>query len=176
MKIHKGFTLIELMVVLAVAAVLMTVALPSFLAVIQNNKSITQANELVAAINLARSEAIKRGRSVFICASSDQATCIATYANTSWPSGWIVVEDTDASGTYTTADDTNVLRVWDAMATGTSLTNDTSETIIRYRSTGLTDLAAELTFTMKVADCKNNNGRLIKINTTGRIHSEKTAC
>jgi type IV fimbrial biogenesis protein FimT len=66
----RGFTLVELMITLAVAAVLLTVAVPSFQAVFQNNRLVSQVNELVTAINLARNEAIKRGVNVTLRAET----------------------------------------------------------------------------------------------------------
>ena len=68
---HKcGFSLIELMVTLAVAAVLMAVAAPSFTNITVSNKLTTTANEVVGAINLARTEAIKRNASTQVCSNS----------------------------------------------------------------------------------------------------------
>ena len=64
MKVCRGFTLLELMVTVAVLAILATVGIPSFVDLVQNNRVTTQANELVTALNVARTEAVKRGRSV----------------------------------------------------------------------------------------------------------------
>ena len=60
MKNVRGFTLIELMITLAVAAILITAALPSFNEFIKNNRLTTQANNFIATLNLARSEAPAR--------------------------------------------------------------------------------------------------------------------
>lgn len=62
-----GFTLIELLVTIALASVLMAVAVPSFNQMVVSSRLTTQANEFVAAISLARSEAIKRNRSLSLC-------------------------------------------------------------------------------------------------------------
>jgi type IV fimbrial biogenesis protein FimT len=64
MKMCRGFTLLELMVTIAVLAILATIGVPSFQGLIQSNRVTTQTNELVTALNFARTEAIKRGRSV----------------------------------------------------------------------------------------------------------------
>lgn len=61
-----GFTLIELMVTISIAAILLAVGVPSFQAIIENNRLATQSNELITAVNLARSEAIKRGVNISI--------------------------------------------------------------------------------------------------------------
>ena len=64
MKMCRGFTLLELMVTVAVVAILATVGVPSFRDLIQNNRVTTQTNELVTALNFARTEAVKRARAV----------------------------------------------------------------------------------------------------------------
>ncbi len=87
-----GFTLIELMVTLAVAAILAAMAAPSFRILLANNRLSTQTNELVGAVTFTRSEAVKRGRNVTLCrADSDTAlTCLA--GNQSEWEHWIVVD------------------------------------------------------------------------------------
>jgi len=69
-----GFTLIELVVTMAVAAILVTVALPNMRAFIQNGRLNTQTNDLIGDLNFARSEAIKRRSNVGICRSTDGVT------------------------------------------------------------------------------------------------------
>lgn len=68
-----GFTLVELMIGLAVAAILLVIALPSFRSITATNRLVTTANELVGAINVARMEAIKRNASVQFCSNSASA-------------------------------------------------------------------------------------------------------
>ncbi len=72
-----GFTLLELIVTIAVASIILGIAVPSFRAMSINNRLATQANDIVGAINLARSEAIKRNRSVSLCRVRDgnDTTC-----------------------------------------------------------------------------------------------------
>lgn len=70
MNRERGFTLVELMITLAVMAILLTVGIPSFQTIFQSNRLATQANEMIGAINLARSEAIKRGANVTVTASA----------------------------------------------------------------------------------------------------------
>lgn len=70
-----GFSLIELVVAMAVALVLISIAFPSFRTLTQNSRLAAQVNDLIVDLSYARSEAIKRRAVVSICTSSDGATC-----------------------------------------------------------------------------------------------------
>lgn len=83
----RGFTLIELMVTVSVAAVLLAVAAPSFNSVVINNRLSGYANSWVASAQLARSEAIKRNSPVTLCRSANGSTCAASGT---WDQGWVV--------------------------------------------------------------------------------------
>ena len=84
----KGFTLVELMVTIAVVAVLLAIALPSFRKVIQRNRVASASNDLLASISYARTTAINRGQLVSMCPSTDGTGC--TSAGKDFESGWIV--------------------------------------------------------------------------------------
>lgn len=72
---NAGFSLVELMVTVAVLAVLLGLAVPSFQGVIQQNRLTAATNELVAAVQLARAEAIRRNREVELCPTENGSTC-----------------------------------------------------------------------------------------------------
>jgi type IV fimbrial biogenesis protein FimT len=74
---QPGFTLIELLVTIAVLAILIAAAVPSFTSLINANRLSTQANEMVATLQMARSEAVRLNTSVVVCRSTDGATCAA---------------------------------------------------------------------------------------------------
>ena len=88
-----GFTLVELMVTIAIVAILTAIALPSFSTSIRNSRLASTTNEFIAAVNLARSEAVKSNRTAQVCASADGATC-----GTNWSQGWIVWADANGNG------------------------------------------------------------------------------
>ena len=95
MKRNLGFTLVELMVTLAVLVILISIAIPSFMNMIQNSRSAALANSIVIALNVARSEAVKRNALVNLCPSSDGATCMA--APLDWTVGWIAQQNAGAA-------------------------------------------------------------------------------
>lgn len=83
---HNGFTLIELVITIALLGILVAWAVPNIRTFIKNARIVSVTNELVADIGLARQEAQRRGRTVQICASNDGTTC----SGTDWLDGWII--------------------------------------------------------------------------------------
>jgi len=90
MKKQSGFTLIELMVTLIIAGILYAVAGPSISNVVSEKQSVATTNELLAALHIARSEAVKLNQRVTICESSNGTSCSSTGE---WENGWIVFID-----------------------------------------------------------------------------------
>jgi len=86
-----GFTVVEVMVALAIVAILVGVAAPSFRTALMNMRMSAAANDLIADLSFARSEASKLNVTVFICASTNNVQC-----NTiQWNRGWIIFPDLD---------------------------------------------------------------------------------
>ena len=95
MRRARGLTLVELMTVIAVAAILAAVAIPSFTKIIATQRLKSAASNLQIALLTARSEAIKRNTNV--CMSTAANNCTST---SSWNGGWYVTNGTTALGTY----------------------------------------------------------------------------
>jgi type IV fimbrial biogenesis protein FimT len=91
----RGFTLVELLMVMCVAAVLLTFAIPSFSRIMSSSKLTAASNALLSSMYLARSEAIKRNGRVALCKTVDGSSCVATGG---WEQGWIVFRDTNNNG------------------------------------------------------------------------------
>lgn len=87
-RAFSGFTLIELMVTIAVLSIVMLVAVPSFNSLVQGNRLTGQTNQFVAALNLAKAEAVKRNLTIVFCHSADAISCSEPTA-AGWQ-GWII--------------------------------------------------------------------------------------
>ncbi len=109
---QHGFTLIELMIVVTLLAIISAIALPAFQGFIASNRLTSEANELLAGLNLARSEAVRTQRHVVLCRTNGVVEvdpsdpncpmkiegCVETSAG-SWQ-GWAVFVDSDSNGVY----------------------------------------------------------------------------
>ena len=97
---QQGFTLVELMVTLAVAIILLAVGMPLFSGMAANNRATAQANTFLAGFKLARSEAVKRAADVSVCAVADPAASpVSCGGNGDWPNGLLVFTDAGTAGT-----------------------------------------------------------------------------
>lgn len=101
----RGFTIIELIVAVALLAVLTGFAVPAFTAVINNNRLAGASNELAAALQSARIEAVRRGQRVIVCSTVNGTGCAA--ADAQW-TGWLSFVDEDGNSSPQTSE---ILRV-----------------------------------------------------------------
>lgn len=170
---QQGFTLIELMVTISLLAILLSIAIPSFTSTIRSNQIATTSNDLSTALNLARSEASKRGATVSACARNGNVCSGAT----DWSAGWLVFTDTGVLGTIDGSD--TVLNTYSSSAAGMSIVS--SDAAVTYTTTGaLTNHVApptDPTFTITKTGCGANEKRIITVQTlTGRSKLSKSDC
>ena len=160
MKRQTGFTLIELMITLIVAAILLTIGIPSFSDFIKNNRLVSYANEFVAGAHLARSEAIKRNGVVSLCPSLDGTSCAA--AGTGWGDGWIVFVNVDHDSPAARDPGEELLYAYPDWPAGSILANRTT---LSFRAFGQSSVTATFTF----CDARGGgNARAVIISQTGR--------
>lgn len=180
-KSLSGFTLIELLITIAVGTILLTTAVPSFKEVIANNRMATQVNSLVTALNLARSEAIKRGVRVTVCKSANSASATPSCSSAAnWDSGWMVFVDGNGSGTCADGDsdgicDSNgaILRASGPVGSGDTLrTGDNYANWVAYLPSGVSQGSAGLSDIFRLCDDRGTaSARSISISVAGRINT-----
>lgn len=96
-KKSQGFSLIELMVTIAIVGIMAAIGMPSLQTTLQNNNMTALHNELLAALSFTRNTAITRGSSATLCKANLASNgCAATTA--SWENGWIIFPDNNNDG------------------------------------------------------------------------------
>ena len=155
---QPGFTLVELMVTLAVVGILAAVAVPAMTSLINGNRLAGTASELSASLQLARSEALRRSSSVTICGTSDGATCGGDWSR------WIVTGTENVTGATVVVQDASVAS--DAVQVAGPAAG------IVFRSSGLIAGQEQLTVCVPT-DSPAENQRLITVMISGSVVSEK---
>ncbi len=98
-KKNQGFSLLELLVTLAIAAIVLGIGLPSFKQVMADSQMTAVSNALVYSVHTARSESVERMQPVGICTSTNPMELAAGCDNgVGYDSGWIVYVDEDGNG------------------------------------------------------------------------------
>lgn len=175
----RGFTLIELMITLAIAAILATLGAPSFSEFIISNRITAQTNDLINGLNLARSEAVRRGQPV--CIKSNSAT-----AN-DWTEGWQIYSDPNANrtsgGTVCSTTGATIIQSHDQLTGDATLTSSANfSSYIRFNALGVatnsSDVGISGSFSLCRKDSNSAKSKLINISTTGliRLSSSSPSC
>jgi type IV fimbrial biogenesis protein FimT len=87
MKRQRGFNLTELVIVVAIVAILLGVGVPSYRYITNSYRMSSEVNGLLGDLMYARAESIKEGQGVTVCISKDGVNCLA---NAAWQNGWVV--------------------------------------------------------------------------------------
>lgn len=155
----RGFTLVELIVTLAIAGILLAIGVPSMTQFLSDRAAAANAEEFAEAVRFTRSEAMKRGRSVYICASSNPEAADAACSDDAagWTGGWLVA-DVDSDKVFRIQ---NALRVMDSV--------DAESSKITFAATGIVrEGAGDYVFTPS-GKTDTKNVRTVNVNSQGRV-------
>lgn len=178
--LKRGFTLIELLVTITVLVILLAIAAPSFQSMASRNRLTSETNNLVSALAIARSEAIKRGRVVTICKTSNPDAASPTCAvGANWADGWIVFTDGSTRGTIDPAD----LRLkiqQPVSANGPTITPTNGfANFVSYAGAGaavisnnIREVPTQGSFTL----CLNGVSRVVDVGLSGRVSTTAGVC
>jgi type IV fimbrial biogenesis protein FimT len=176
---HYGFTLIELMMTLTIAAILLTVAVPSYVSMSKNNKLTSHVNELVSSVHFARSEASKRGTKVILCRSGNPTATNPTCGGSSytWSTGWLVFALGDTSGRstpylYDSSKD-DLLRIGMSRSGVNIKTNSAVNNNLEFKADGTTDEGGTGIFAF-CDDRGTSSGKQVEVKPTGRSEVNST--
>ncbi len=157
-KLALGFTAVEMIVVVLIVGVLMSVGAPAFTSMIASNRLSGELNALIGALNVARSEAQKRGATVSVCAGT-ALTC-----GTDWSAGWVVLLE----GTPR-----QQLMVRPAVPNGDTITSSVT-TFPQFNAAGYTFFTGKLTLRDK--DNKEDLARCIVFSAGSWVSKKGAAC
>jgi type IV fimbrial biogenesis protein FimT len=159
MKI-SGFTLVEMLVSIAILAIVLLIGIPSFNSIIKSSNMRSNSGDFISALNYARMESVKRGTSVEL----DQTD------GASWTEGLVVWVDDDEDGTMDSGEE---LRYWDTFSTGSSITSANSVTSFTFSADG----GVDNNDTLKLCDDRTGEtGRNITVLSSGAVYAMEVTC
>lgn len=182
----RGFTLIEMLVAVAVSAILLGISAPNFRTFIQNNRINGAAADFVIAVNQARTESLKRGVRVYLCRTGNphkaSPTCAddlpggGSNASNDWTPGWLMYalpidfDPSEGQVDYDEGGGDDLITVGNAAAGGIVITsNSEGNRWLAYFADGTLQESAITRYT--ICDDRNgagDTGRLIEIPLIGR--------
>jgi len=163
---HSGFTLIEVLTVLALIAIITALAAPSFSGAFLSNKLASYANSFAASAQLARGEAIKRNAVVRICRSADGTSCAGSGT---FQQGWVVFHDAKNDGAVSTGE--TIIHVQQALSNDYHFTSDAYSIAFPGAGVGVTSASLVL---CRATPSPGEQERTIRVEGVGRAYITKT--
>jgi len=159
----KGFTLVELLIVLVIAGILTTFGVPAFTTLVKDNRLSSDANRLAATIKFARSEAVKRNQIVTIARAGGTVKA--------WENGWSIFVDVGGEGNeaFNTTGGDILLRQAEAAEFDVEIRSNTvGQSFVSYQGDGTVDNTGDIEF--RVCDDRGpGKGKKVDISLTGRV-------
>ena len=163
----KGFTLLELMIIITIVGISMAMAAPGLRSMIANNQISSSASDFASALQLAKAEAVARVNSVVICKkNSDSTGCIASG---DWSQGWIVFSDDNGDGSVAADSSETVLLVHEALHERITFGGeDGVNELITFRPAGTSSVDGTKVLTICDERGLEYSSRAIRVTITGR--------
>jgi type IV fimbrial biogenesis protein FimT len=171
---QRAFTLVELLVTMAVAAILLVIAAPAFNAMVRSYRLNAAANELVGAANLARSEAIQRGSRVTLVPCLWNEASASCAAGSTWRDGWALIAGPAEGSTDLAVTGANLLRHFAPLAKEVSM-SAISPGYLSYARDGRALLWNGFPQNQTITLTAGDSSRQVVINRLGRVRAQKGA-
>lgn len=170
---HAGFSFVELLIVLTLAGLLLSMAVPAFAGFLAIQRSNSTINRFVASLHLARGEAIKRNARAVVCKSADGLSCSS---HGGWEQGWIVFHDANNNAALDAGE--QVVQQQGASSAGPRLSGNAQvANYVSYSASGSAKLVSGAfqagTFTLCPASASGTDVRQIILSGTGRPRTQK---
>ncbi len=172
MNTASGMTLVELLVTVTLVAILLAIGLPSYQGITTTNRMAAEMNALVGDLQYTRSEAVKQGQTVTMCASSNGTSCSGS---TDWANGWMIFSDANNNQAVNTGEAR--LRLQAALGSTDTLQSNSATTLsaITFNRNGFSSNAGSVT--LNDASGTTDQRKCVMLSTVGTVQLQSgTAC
>jgi type IV fimbrial biogenesis protein FimT len=172
LRSSRGFSLIQLMVALAIVGTLTGIGIPSYRYITNTSRIAGEINNLLGDMQFARFQAIKQGQTITICSAASPYTGCQTGAATTWNNGWIVFDDVNGNGTVDTGE--SIIRVQQAF-TGSDTLTGTLGAVTFNREGFPVALAAAMVATLHSSPTNALWTRCLRVGINGQVMTGKVS-